>query len=73
MAESTGEVGAVTDWGGAQWLIIFILVLRAIFGVARASGRMHLTGATELTWRGWCSNRFWDLTMVLILWWGGFW
>ncbi|MBD0416518.1 hypothetical protein [Oryzicola mucosus] len=60
------------DWGGAQWLIIFLLSVRTVLGYAAASGivtfddRPVSPGARNIT------NRILDIIFLAVLVWGGF-
>ncbi len=62
----------MNDWGGAQWLIIFILAIRFVLGAAKARGTLHVPVAVIPPWQQFWSARIADLALLVLLLWGGF-
>lgn len=65
-------VTAMNDWGGAQWLIVFVLVTRCLLGAARAMGALHVPVKVLTPWQQFRSSRLLDLVLLAVLIWGGF-
>lgn len=59
-------------WGGAQWLVIFLMLVRALIGAAKAYGSITFVPRPQTPAAEYFSGRFIDLLWLTILWWGGF-
>ena len=59
-------------WGGAQWLIVFVIAIRCLLGAARARGTLHVPVGVIPPWQQFWSSRLLDLSLVAVLVWGGF-
>lgn len=60
-------------WGGAQWLVAFMVALRAIVGVLAVSGKIRVSSEPPAVVGKFLGQRVSDLICVAVLWWGGFW
>lgn len=61
------------DWGGAQWLVIFWLFMRALLHGARLMGVIHYSPPVSRSkLADYSGARMFDLTLLVVLWWGGF-
>lgn len=61
-----------TEWGGAQWLVIFFLALRALLGAAKAYGYITFVPKPQTPAAEYWGKRMTDAMVVAVLWWGGF-
>jgi hypothetical protein len=60
------------DWGGAQWLIAILMIIRSFMGAATASGAVTVRKQDSTLWSRYWSGRVSDVLLVLVLVWGGF-
>lgn len=65
----------MSHWGGAQWLVIFVMCVRAFLGLCVAIGSLTIREPTNRHGKfgKYVGNRFSDVVLVAILIWGGFW
>lgn len=64
----------MNDWGGAQWVVVTLLLIRTALGAAQASGAItvrKLEHKPSLWGRYW-SNRITDVAIASVLYWGDF-
>ncbi|HMF69692.1 MAG TPA: hypothetical protein VK602_19025 [Phyllobacterium sp.] len=59
-------------WGGAQWLVIFFIVLRALIGAAKANGSITFVPRPQTPAQQYFGQRIGDAILLAVLWWGGF-
>jgi len=59
-------------WGGAQWLVIFFVALRALLGAAKAYGNLVFTPQKQTPAQEYIGKRVGDAILLTVLWWGGF-
>lgn len=60
-------------WGGAQWLVIFLFLMRALLGAAKATGNITFAPRPQATpAREYWNQRIIDGLLLSVLWWGGF-
>ena len=64
----------MADWGGAQWLIIFLLAIRAFTGLAVVSGQITFrqSGPQFGNVGQYVGKRVMDGLFLAVLVWGGF-
>jgi hypothetical protein len=63
----------MTDWGGAQWLVLFLMFVRAVAGIGVASGRLKFEAKpTDSKVGTYLGRRVSDVVLLGILLWGGF-
>jgi len=62
----------MADWGGAQWLILFLLALRVFTGAAKANGTLVIGESPSSPWVHYVVKRCVDATFLAILIWGDF-
>jgi hypothetical protein len=63
------------EWGGAQWLMVFLFAIRAIIGLAFATGQLTFNEPRNQFGRvgQYIGARIVDCVLIVILVWGGFW
>lgn len=62
----------MAEWGGAQWLIVFGVIVRGIIGAAVWGGVVVLPRRNETPRQRFLSRRLTDAILIGILVWGGF-
>lgn len=60
------------SWGGAQWLVVFVLLLRMLLGAAKASRIIVIPQRPVSPWGTYWTSRLLDVALVIVLIWGGF-
>lgn len=62
----------IMEWGGAQWLIVFYLTLRAMLGLSVWWGFLVIPERPETLRSKFWGARIRDISLVAVLAWGGF-
>lgn len=65
---------AMADWGGAQWFVVFLFAIRALLGLAVASGRITVQQSEASGGKigQYIGKRVMDGLLIAVLTWGGF-